>query len=559
MLKKLDLTLYYGLFVLAFVMPISIAAVNIVWILLFLVWIIKIILKKSEDISTPVTVPILIFFFSTVISSIFGLNFTKSLTGLNSEMLFFIFFLVSSNIKNYEHAKKIVFVFIISSSIMGLLGVIQYVTGKSFSGAYIFGMIDGRVHGTRSWPLTYAEGLLMALPISIYTLLHGKRKYISYLLIIFIFLGIIFSFARMVWISSVIILAILLYIRKKQLKNLVYIFVIGLIISIFSGIYLTGRRNIISRATYLNDPVRTNMWKTSFEIFKDYPLLGVGLKNIKRIYPQYYEKLGLSKDYYLLSHLHSNFVHILVERGIIGLIAFLYIFGVYFYYGIKKAIYTNDDEKSFLIVCLFGIIGFLLSGITEYSYGDSEIQMMMWFLMALTFYKSRAVFLDRDGTIIEDTHYSADIKKLKVFEKSFPAIKLLNDAGFKNFVVTNQSGIARGYSKRSDVCKMNKTIVETLKEKGALVNYIYFCPHKPDDKCACRKPEKGMIIQAKKDFNIDLKYSYVVGDAQSDINLAKNIGAKSIFVLTGDCKKVEGADYIAKDVSDAAEWIIKQS
>ncbi|MFH1541220.1 MAG: HAD family hydrolase [Elusimicrobiota bacterium] len=173
--------------------------------------------------------------------------------------------------------------------------------------------------------------------------------------------------------------------------------------------------------------------------------------------------------------------------------------------------------------------------------------------------KNKAVFLDRDGTINKDMHYSVDVSRLKVFKNAAPAIKILNNANYKVIIISNQSGIARGYFKKKDVKKLNKIIVDRLKKRKAKIDAIYFCPHHPDENCKCRKPKPSMILQAKKDFNIDIKNSYIVGDAQSDIDLAKNVKAKSVFVLTGVGTDVRGADYAAKDILDAANWIVKDA
>ncbi len=567
MLKKIDTVLYYGLFVLAFVLPISVAATNIVWLFLFLVWIVKIAKTKSADFSSPVTFAILIFFCSAIVSALFGLDFGRSIKGLNENMLFFIFFLTLANVKNFNHAKKIMYVFLISSAIMGFLGFLQYLIGNNLyvwdhlpAFTRFFSLFNFRAHGTRSWAQTYAEGLLVALPLSIFLLLHSKKKFLyPIILFVSIFLGIFFSYVRMVWLSTAILMGTIFLMYIKRLKNLVYIIVAVSVLVVISNIFMDMRRSILKRATDFSDPVRITMWKTSFEIFKDYPLLGVGLKNIKKVYPDYYQKLNFSKEFYKLSHLHNTFIHILVERGVIGLLAFLYLFSVYFYYGVKKAKHSVEEEKFFIYGCLFAISGFLLSGLTEHVYGDSEIQMIMWFLMALTFYKSRAVFIDRDGTINKDMHYSADEQKLEILESSYPAIKLLNQADYKVVVITNQSGVARGNFSESDVKKLNKVIIKKLKEKDAVINGVYLCPHHPDENCKCRKPRPGMILEAKKNLNIDIKNSYMVGDMQSDIDLAKNVGCGSVFVLTGAGINVKGADYTAKDILDAAEWIIKQN
>jgi len=173
--------------------------------------------------------------------------------------------------------------------------------------------------------------------------------------------------------------------------------------------------------------------------------------------------------------------------------------------------------------------------------------------------KNRAVFLDRDGTINRDMHYSADVSRLRVFKNAAPAIKKLNNADYKVIVISNQSGIARQYFEKKDAKKINKIIIDRLGKRKAKIDAVYFCPHHPDENCSCRKPKPGMILKAKKDFILDIKNSYIIGDMQSDIDLAKNVGAKSVFVLTGAGIDVKGADYTAKDILDAAEWIIKQN
>lgn len=567
----IDSILYYGFFVLAFALPLSIAATNIVWISLLVVWIVKIIHNKKIDVSQPMTLPILVFLGVTLVSALSGIDFFHSMEKMNSEMLVIIFFLVAANIKNFDHAKKIIFIFIISSSVSGLLGVIQYSTGSWSDNSELFSMLQGRAHGTRSWAQTYTEGLLLALPASIYAAVYSKKK-IFYLAAIIIFLGIVFGKVRMIWISTAVILALMVVPELKKTRGLLRIFAIVLFLAAISAAVLANRTNMVKKAVNSSDTVRINMlktsieirtgmWRTALAIFKDYPVFGVGKENIKKenILPAYYEKLGIPADYRKLSHLHSNFIHILVERGIVGLLAFLYLFVAYLYYAAKKILHTCRNEKYFIFGCWLGILGFLLSGLTEYSYGDSEVQMTVWFLMALTFYRSRAVFLDRDGTINEDMRYSADAGKFKIYDGAIPAIELLSTAGFKIIIVTNQSGISRGYFMKNEADALNRIVAQRALERGVVINGIYLCPHHPDDNCRCRKPKPGMILRAKKDLNIDVQNSYVIGDMQSDIDLAKNAGANAVLVLTGAGKDVKGADYAAGDILDAAKWIIKEN
>ncbi len=154
--------------------------------------------------------------------------------------------------------------------------------------------------------------------------------------------------------------------------------------------------------------------------------------------------------------------------------------------------------------------------------------------------RDKAVFLDRDGTIIEEVGYLSRISDIRLLEGAASGIKLLNQAGFKIIVVTNQSGVARGFFDEDFVHRVHQKISEYLNEQGAYIDAWYYCPHHVDGKiakysfdCSCRKPSTGMIEKACKDFAIDIKRSYVVGDSEKDILLAVNVGAKPVLVTTG--------------------------
>lgn len=175
-----------------------------------------------------------------------------------------------------------------------------------------------------------------------------------------------------------------------------------------------------------------------------------------------------------------------------------------------------------------------------------------------------AVFLDRDGTLNEDTGYIDSPERLILIEGASSAIKKLNAEGFKVVIITNQSGVARGYFSQEALDAVNKKLVRILEADNAYLDGIYYCPHHPDDDCECRKPKTGMLEQAKKDLAIDLKKSYIVGDKASDVEIAHKIGGKGILVLTGmgrdEKNKLNNKpSYIADDLNDAVEWIIKGS
>ena len=151
-------------------------------------------------------------------------------------------------------------------------------------------------------------------------------------------------------------------------------------------------------------------------------------------------------------------------------------------------------------------------------------------LVERSLFGKRAVFIDRDGTIAKDVPYCPKPEDLVLFHGVGAAVKKLNDAGFLVIVVTNQSGIGRGYFTEDTLSEIHEKMVTDLAKEGGKVDGIFYCPHQPDIGCRCRKPELGMILQALERFPLDLTSSYVVGDSDHDLELAKRIGAKGVGV-----------------------------
>ncbi|MGD1060601.1 MAG: HAD-IIIA family hydrolase [Methanomassiliicoccales archaeon] len=142
------------------------------------------------------------------------------------------------------------------------------------------------------------------------------------------------------------------------------------------------------------------------------------------------------------------------------------------------------------------------------------------------------VFIDRDNTIAKDVPYCPRPEDMELLPGAGEAIKKLNDAGLLVIVITNQSGVDRGYFSEKTLNSIHEKMKADLAKKGAKVDGIYHCPHLPDAGCKCRKPEVGMVLQALSDFPIDLSASYVVGDSEHDVELGRRIGAKQIQVTT---------------------------
>ncbi|MEK7773521.1 MAG: HAD family hydrolase [Deltaproteobacteria bacterium] len=173
-----------------------------------------------------------------------------------------------------------------------------------------------------------------------------------------------------------------------------------------------------------------------------------------------------------------------------------------------------------------------------------------------------AVFLDRDGTINIDHGYVSDPSGVVLIDGAAKAVKRLNDRGIRVIVVSNQSGVGRGYFTDEDVSAVNRRLAELMGLQGARMDGIYYCPHHPDDGCECRKPKVGLFMKAAREQGIDTGLLYVVGDKASDVGLARNINAKSVLVLTGagpeEIKKLSGPpDFVAGGISGAVDWIIK--
>jgi len=187
---------------------------------------------------------------------------------------------------------------------------------------------------------------------------------------------------------------------------------------------------------------------------------------------------------------------------------------------------------------------------------------------------NKAVFLDRDGVITkEPPYYAHRIDQLELIPKSAEAIMLLNKNGFKVIIVSNQSGVARGYYQEKDIKIYNMAMKKKLEEGSAYIDAIYYCPHyseatieKYKIDCECRKPKPGMLRQAEKDLNLNLKRSFLIGDKMSDIEAGYRAGCKTILVLTGqgndelkkNLKMKIKPNYISKDLFTAIQIIMKK-
>jgi histidinol-phosphate phosphatase family protein len=171
------------------------------------------------------------------------------------------------------------------------------------------------------------------------------------------------------------------------------------------------------------------------------------------------------------------------------------------------------------------------------------------------------IFFDRDGTLIEERHYLSDPAQVVLLNGAAEAVRLARAAGFLAVVLTNQSGVGRGYFTMQEVEAVNRRMEELLRAQGAALDGIYVCPHAPDEDCPCRKPRPGLVEQAARDLDLDLSRSWMIGDKAADVELARNAGLKSALVLTGygaGAARDAGlsADLLVPGVLDAVSGIL---
>ena len=183
------------------------------------------------------------------------------------------------------------------------------------------------------------------------------------------------------------------------------------------------------------------------------------------------------------------------------------------------------------------------------------------------------VFLDRDGTLIEEVGYLSHLDRIVLYPWSIESVKLLNRAGFKVVVVTNQAGVARGLFDEDFIDEAHRFLDQKFGDGGATIDKFYYCPHHPEAsveayrcECDCRKPKAGMLWKAAQELQLELSHSFVIGDRLSDLRLGPAVGAKSVLVRTGYGETTAReltddfeVDYTAPELMTAVAWILRQS
>jgi len=170
-----------------------------------------------------------------------------------------------------------------------------------------------------------------------------------------------------------------------------------------------------------------------------------------------------------------------------------------------------------------------------------------------------AVFLDRDGTLMEEAHYCSHPDQVRIIPGIPEALRRLKQAGYRLVVITNQSGIGRNYYTLADYEAVQTRFLRLLGD--GLIDATYFCPEAPEKASPRRKPATGMVVEAQQDLGLDLARSWFVGDKAVDVQCGHNAGMRAILVLTGHgaAQEASGAEFVAKDFASAVAFILKTS
>jgi D-glycero-D-manno-heptose 1,7-bisphosphate phosphatase len=171
--------------------------------------------------------------------------------------------------------------------------------------------------------------------------------------------------------------------------------------------------------------------------------------------------------------------------------------------------------------------------------------------------RRRFVLLDRDGTLIVEKHYLADPQGVELIEGAAAGLRRLRALGLGLAVVTNQSAIGRGYLDHEGLARIHRRLESELAREGVRLDGIFYCPHHPDEDCACRKPRTGLVERAARLLDFDPREAFLVGDMPSDVELGRALGSTTLLVRTGHGARTEasgeaGADHVVADLREAA-------
>jgi O-antigen ligase len=380
MQQILERVIVGALFVYVICSVISISAAQIAYILALVAWAIRVYLQgDTRQLRLPLLMPFSAFWLASVLATMLAVEPLKSLIELRNIFEALMFYLIVNQVTTEERATTLVRVLVVSTTIMALYGLSQSFTHG----------IDFRVHGTMGSKMTFA-GLLMLVDLMTLAqlLFRTHRRQLAWAIpaLLLITAALLMTQTRSAWWGLVVGSCALFGLRKKvlllavPLGALVVLLLVPQTIKI-RALSIVDRREITAQE-------RLSMWSSGLHIVRDYPWTGVGMGAMARVYTQYREPDSPVDPRRRIGHLHNNIIQVAAERGLVGLACWLWIWGVYGYHTWR--IYgrlgpEHRQAKALVVGSLASVIGFHIEGLFEYTFGDSEVITLTYFLMALPF------------------------------------------------------------------------------------------------------------------------------------------------------------------------------
>ena len=385
-----------GVFLILFVFwsPISITGTQTAVSFALLFWLLRMLaMRKFQLARNPLNIPIASFLVAVAVGVIMAVDFKHSLKGYTTLGWISIFFLFVNNVKNVTQFKKLIRILIIITTITGAYGIFQHFTGIDF-----FGNVQHlsysltRSPGFFNSPQTFGNYILLVLPVVIGLSFYsktGREKRWLQLSSLIILTAIIFTYGRAVWVGLIGGLILMTILRSKRLLLSIVagIIICSIFVIIFSSSQFAQR---VVGTLKSNRPLadRTEFWEGSLRILKDYPITGLGWEGFRLAYPRYKPPEGR----YLVCHAHNNFIDVAVDSGFLGLGIFLWLLVTIYKVGFH--IFKELKEGYFKGIA-WGFLGsftaFLIAGLSQYNFGDSEVVMLFYFLLGMVMVIPRIV------------------------------------------------------------------------------------------------------------------------------------------------------------------------
>ncbi len=410
-MARIEPFLFGWLVAMSFVFPISISASSLLYFPLLALWLLgaRWTFQRWPPAWGPVEKSFTVFLVISLISCAAGLRPAHSLRELEKDSYFLITVMLMAVMVLRARAQWLITAFVTGGLFTAAWGVIQYLVGVNQTdnkgGTFIhlpdavadlprwtldqLSMVNGRVVGTRSHPLTYSEGLLWILAFVLSVTVVRARQLSGRRMVMIWLLGgaVIASQSRGPWLAAVLMAGAALLIRHSGRALLVVFVTFAPIAVLFVAPSFRGRAESIIDRTHVSNVERVHMWRAGIAIWKENPLLGVGPGNVK-VASVGYQNPEEAKDGGW-GHLHSTYINFLVERGALGLLAFFGVISAIFWELLRGYLRGDTETQAMTLAGILGMIGFLAGGITETVYNDTEILMMTFFSLGVCLWYAR--------------------------------------------------------------------------------------------------------------------------------------------------------------------------